>query len=78
MKVILNNDNKGTQEFIDCQHIKIDNERLMLIGNRVVSILIKDMTLYPENFSTKIKNSFLKDENIELKIETDKISATSI
>lgn len=73
MKILLKNNNKSTLEFIECQHIKIDEERLLLAGARTISILIKDMELMPTNFIEEIGEAFLKNKNIILSIEEKKL-----
>ena len=45
MKVIIKNLDKKCSEYIECTHIKIDDQRLMFIGNRVTSLLIPKKAL---------------------------------
>ena len=73
MKVILKNTLKNTAEFLECGHIKLDKERLIFIGNRVISILLSEET-DKEHIIKQIEESFLKNANIEVTISDKNIS----
>lgn len=72
MKVILKNTLKNTSEFVECGHIKLDKERLVFIGNRVISILLSEKT-DKEHIAKQIEEFFLKNINIEVTISDKNI-----
>ena len=73
MKVIIKNLVKETAEFVECGHIKLDKERLIFIGNRVISILLPENTKR-ENLIKDIEKSFLDNQNIELILDKNSIT----
>lgn len=73
MKVIIRNLVKETAEFIECSHIKLDKERLVFFGNRVISIFLPE-NIERENLIGEIEELFFNNENAEIVIEKKNIS----
>ncbi len=65
MKVTVKNLVKETVEFVECGYIKLDKERLIFIGSRVISILLPEST-EREYLLKEIEKSFLNNQNLEL------------
>ena len=73
MKVIIRNLVKETAEFIECSHIKLDKERLVFFGNRVISILLPE-NIERKNLIEEIEELFFNNQNAEMIIEKNNIS----
>ena len=73
MKVIIKNLVKETTEFVECSHIKLDKERLVFFGNRVISIFLPE-NIERENLIGEIEELFFNNQNAEIVIEKNNIS----
>ena len=73
MKVIIKNLVKETAEFVECSHIKLDKERLVFFGNRVISIFLPE-NIEKENLIEEIEELFFNNQNAEIVIEKNNIS----
>ena len=67
MKVIIKNLVKETVEFIECTQIKLDKERLVFFGNRVISILLPE-NIERKNLIGEIEELFFNNQNAEMNI----------
>lgn len=74
MKVIIKNLVKETVEFIECTQIKLDKERLVFFGNRVISIFLPERENRRKYFVEKIEELFFNNQNTEIIIEKGDIS----
>lgn len=74
MKVIIKNLVKETVEFIECTQIKLDKERLVFFGNRVISIFLPERENRRKYLVEKIEELFFNNQNTEIIIEKGDIS----
>ena len=65
MKVIIKNLDKKCSEYIECTHIKIDDQRLMFIWNRVTSLLIPK-SIDKIEIAAYMQEKFLRNKDIGL------------
>lgn len=75
MKVIVVNKTKNTEEYIECKYIKIEEDRILLVSDRTISIQTKDKYVSP-NYQYKIKSSFQLDKILYFYISHDKIDVS--
>ena len=75
MKVIVVNKIKNTEEYIECKYIKIEEDRILLVSDRTISIQTKDKYV-SQNYQYKIKSSFQLDEILYFYISHDKVDVS--
>ena len=75
MKVIVVNKTKNIEEYIECKYVKIEEDRILLVSDRTISIQTKDKYVSP-NYQYKIKSSFQLDKILYFYISHDKIDVS--
>lgn len=75
MKIIVNNKTKEVKEFIDCNYLKIEQDRILLISDRTISISTKDKNK-DKNYQEMLQDAFINNKliNIEIDYENVKIN----
>lgn len=73
MKVSIYNSMSYTFEYFECDYVKIDKERILLVGSKTISILKKDKDV-SEGYKHKIRNSFLENKPLNITINKESIA----